>query len=101
MLSTKNIMTKRRYSSEDLFNLELCILCQCETNETLACPANIKRKDHNPIKTYSSVLKTITRFTELEELPFEKVHLPIEYIEGSLTVFIENGAKFHKTKSVI
>ena len=90
-------MTKRRYSTEESFNWDLCILCQVEhPTEKLSCPASLERTNLDPLKTYQNILNNLHRFAELRKLPFEKEHISDEHFNNPQT-FLEKKGKFHRT----
>ena len=90
---------KRRYSDiESLtetkeIDWDYCIICQIQTNEKLECPADLKRKGYDPIKTYQNIKSNINRFRELNSLPSDFILSP-ETCSSDLFTIIK--AKFHK-----
>ena len=89
-------MTKRHHSAEESFDWELCVLCQEKTQDELLCPAAINRINHVPEKAYNDILSNLQRFTELGNLPFEKIYIPDDYSSNS-DIFVEKKGKFHKS----
>ena len=78
------------------FDWSSCIICQVKSSakEKLECPADLKRKDYNPLKTYENIAKNINRFRELDAIPVDNFILP----ENQCTqdIFLKMKAKFHK-----
>jgi len=90
---------KRRYSDVESLtetrdiDWELCTICQIQTNEKLECPADLKRKGYDPVKTYQNITTNINRFRELNSLPSDFI-LSTETCSSDL--FTSMKAKFHK-----